>query len=241
MDYEDLVRELTEEVQPYGIRLTDKQKDKLVRHLLMVIEKNRDFNLTSITNEDDAVALHIVDSLLMAPQVAEAPAGRFMDVGTGAGYPGIPLVVVSGRKGVLVDSVGKKAEAVSEFVQELGLRTRATVRAARVEEIARQEKGTYAVVVARAVAKMNTLIEYASPLLSMGGRLVITKSHPDEEEMDAGLRAAEICGFKPVDFSSYELPRGLGHREIYSYERVGYAKISLPRKPGMAQHHPLGE
>lgn len=241
MDYDVLVEELTKDVKPYGIQLTEKQKDKLVRHLMLVIEKNDELNLTSITDPIEAVSLHIVDSLLMAEQVSKAPAGRFMDVGTGAGYPGIPLVVVSGRKGVLVDSVGKKVRAVQEFIEELGLKTRATTRTGRVEAIAQKERSTYAVVVARAVSQMSTLLEYAAPLLQLGGRLVITKSHPTDHEINVASRAAKICGFRPADFASYELPHGLGYREIYSYELVDFPSINLPRGIGMAQHRPLGE
>ncbi|MGN0055390.1 MAG: 16S rRNA (guanine(527)-N(7))-methyltransferase RsmG [Atopobiaceae bacterium] len=240
MTYDELVEELTQDVEPYGIELTDKQKDKLVRHLMLVIQKNQTVNLTRITNERDAVVLHILDSLLMAGMVEETPKGRFMDIGTGAGFPGIPLVVVTGRKGVLVDSVAKKANAVEEFVQELGLRTRATVRAGRVEEMPARDRCGYTAVVARAVGQINTLIEYAAPLLQIGGRLVVTKAYPSDEEMEAGLRAAEICGFEPAEYETHDLPRGLGHREIYSYELVRHARIGLPRKVGMAQHHPLG-
>lgn len=240
MTYDEMIQELMECIAPYGIELTDLQKDKLIRHLMMVIEKNESLNLTHITNPEDAIILHILDSLLMAEQVNEAPIGRFMDIGTGGGFPGIPLVIATGRKAVLVDSVAKKVDAVNEFIGDLSLRTRAVARAGRVEEIAQHEKGTYTAVVARAVAPMSTLIEYASPLLHMRGRLVVTKGNPTDEELDAAAEAASICGFEPIDFQSFELPHGLGHREIFSYKRVRYSKIALPRRVGVAQHHPLG-
>ena len=218
---------------------TREQWKTLVRHLELVIERNRTLNLTRITAWDEAVCLHIVDSLLLQDAFAEAPAGAFVDVGTGAGFPGIPLAVVTGRKGTLVDSVGKKVNAVRDFVRELGLEDQLRVESMRVEELARRERGRYAVVTARAVAQTGVLVEYAAPLLRKGGRLVVAKARITDEELANGDRAAKICGMRRVSRETYELPHDLGHREVISYERVGNPSIRLPRAVGMAQHHPL--
>ncbi|MGI6754487.1 MAG: 16S rRNA (guanine(527)-N(7))-methyltransferase RsmG [Atopobiaceae bacterium] len=223
-----------------GITLTNTQCELLLKHLSLVIEKNKVVNLTRIVDEEEAIYLHILDSLLLIPSLAEAPQGRFLDIGTGAGFPGIPLSIVSGRKGVLVDSVGKKINAVQEFIHELHLDKMISARHVRVEDLALKEKGSYAAVVARAVAQINILIEYATPLLSGGGKLIITKSHPSKEELDAGSAAAEICGLKFESQDTFELPQGLGHREILVYKRVGSPTIKLPRKPGTALRQPLG-
>ena len=212
----------------------------LRRHLELVIERNRTVNLTRITSWDEAVCLHIVDSLLLQDAFAAAPAGAFVDVGTGAGYPGIPLAIVTGRKATLVDSVGKKVAAVRDFVDELGLSDRVRVESTRIEELAKRERGRYAVVTARAVAQTGVLVEYAAPLLRQGGRLVVAKARPGEEELAVGNRAAKLCGMRFVSRETFELPHALGHREIISYERVGKARIRLPRAVGMAQHKPLG-
>ncbi len=219
---------------------TKEQWRTLRRHLELVIERNRSVNLTRITSWDDAVCLHIVDSLLLQDAFAAAPAGVFVDVGTGAGYPGIPLAVVTGRKGTLVDSVGKKAQAVRDFVEELGLTDQLRVESARIEELARRERGRYAVVTARAVAQTGVLVEYAAPLLRKGGRLVVAKARPTDEELALGDRVAKLCGMRRVSRETYELPHDLGHREVISYERVKNPSIKLPRATGMAQHHPLG-
>ena len=219
---------------------TREQWAVLRRHLDLVIERNQRLNLTRITSWDEAVCLHIVDSLLLQDAFAKAPAGAFVDIGTGAGYPGIPLAIVTGRKGTLVDSVGKKAQAVQEFVHELGLEEQLRVESDRIEELARRERGRYAVVTARAVAQTGVLVEYAAPLLKNGGRLVVAKAHPSKEELAQGDRVAKICGMKRVSRETYELPKGLGHREVISYERVRNPSVRLPRAIGMAQHQPLG-
>lgn len=223
-----------------NIEATDEQIVLLARHLDLVIKKNKYVNLTRIDSFEDGAYLHVVDSLFLRTAFAEAPSGRFMDVGTGAGYPGIPLAIVTGRKAVLVDSVGKKVTAVSEFVTELGLERRVQVKAARAEDLGKRMRGQFAIVTARAVAQTNVLVEYATPLLQMGGRLVVAKARPTEDEIAVADRAAKICGLKRVSRETFELPGERGHREVISYERVGNPAIKLPRAVGMAKHQPLG-
>ena len=219
---------------------TEAQRDALAQHLSLVIERNRTVNLTRITSVGEAVFLHVVDSLLLQGACDAAPSGVLLDIGTGAGYPGIPLAVMTGRKGLLVDSVGKKVGAVRDFVRALGLERRVEAQAIRVEELARQRRGQFAVVTARAVAQTNVLVEYAAPLLCPRGHLVVAKARPTDEELACGDRAAKVCGLKRVSRETFELPRGLGRREVLTYERVGNPSIRLPRNVGMAQHHPLG-
>lgn len=231
---------LAQALDETGIVLTEEQQALLVRHLLLVVDRNKTLNLTRVTSLHEAVYLHVVDSLLLLDAFRAAPEGSFVDVGTGAGYPGIPLAVATGRHAVLVDSVGKKAKAVREFVHELRLTDRIDVHACRIEELARRQRGRHAIVTARAVAQTNVLVEYAAPLLSRGGRLVVAKARPSDEELELGDRAARICGLQRVSRETYELPHDLGHREVLSYERVGNPSIRLPRNVGMAQHHPLG-
>lgn len=223
-----------------NITLPTSSVQLLARHLDLVIDKNRSVNLTRIDSFEDGAYLHVADSLLLMSAFDRAPRGAFVDVGTGAGYPGIPLAVATGRKALLVDSVGKKAAAVSEFVHELGIDKQVEVSNARIEEVGRTRRSQFAVVTARAVAQTNVLVEYAAPLLKSGGHLVVAKAHVSTEELDAANRAALVCGLKIVSRETFELPDGRGHREVLSYERVRNPSIKLPRAVGMAQHHPLG-
>lgn len=231
-----LIRALTEA----RIFVTDNQLTLLARHLDLVIERNRSINLTRITTLDEAVYLHVVDSLLLLDAFANASDGPFVDMGTGAGFPGIPLAIVTDRPALLVDSVGKKAKAVAEFVDELGISDRVSTAAVRMEHVGEERREAFAVATARAVAQTNVLVEYAAPMLRHGGRLVVAKARPSEEELKAGKRAATLCGMRFVSRETHELPRELGHREILSYERARKPKLSLPRAVGMAKHHPLG-
>ena len=221
-----------------GISLSEAQERLLLRHLELVIAKNRVLNLTRITSSDAGVTLHVVDSLLLLSAFEET-SGRFLDLGTGAGFPGIPLAIATGRKGVLNDSVAKKTVAVAEFLAELGLADELSVSSLRVEALGRTMRGRFGCVTARAVASLPVLVEYAAPLLANHGRLVVTKGNLADDERASGAEAARLCGMAAVGSQSFELPRALGHREVLVYERVAKPLVKLPRAIGRAKKEPL--
>lgn len=242
MDAQALETRVRDELALFGIECDDGQARQLVKHLLLVIEKNKVVNLTRITDPLEAVTLHVVDSLLplACPGVAMDRSTRFMDIGTGAGFPGIPLGIMTGAHGLLVDSVNKKVLAVGEFAAQLGL-TALHALHARVEDYASEYPRSQDYVFARAVAQSNVIIEYAAPLLKNEGMLVLEKARPSEEELEHAARAAEICGLDRVSRETFELPRELGHREILIYIQKRKPSILLPRKAGEAKRFPLGE
>lgn len=235
------LKHVTDELGSFGISCTEAQTRLLLKHLHLVIEKNKVMNLTRITDPSEAVTLHIVDSLLplACPACGLSRSDRFLDMGTGAGFPGIPLGIMTGAHGMLVDSVSKKVTAVEEFLGTLGL-TSLHARHARLEELAVSLGSSQDYVFARAVAQSNVLVEYATPFLKMNGFLVLEKGNPTEGECDAALRAADLCGLSLVSREGFELPHGLGHREIFFYQKVASPRIHLPRKNGMARRDPLG-
>ncbi|MDO4429123.1 MAG: 16S rRNA (guanine(527)-N(7))-methyltransferase RsmG [Atopobiaceae bacterium] len=238
----NLVQQLRDELVAYGIPCSEEQGGLLVSYLNLVIEKNKVVNLTRISDPVEAVTLHLVDSLLplACEEVTIRPDDSFLDMGTGAGFPGAPVALLTGAQALLVDSVGKKVAAVDEFAQQLGL-IRVTTKHARLEDLARTIPGTQDYVFARAVAQTNVLIEYATPFLKQNGILVVEKGRPEDRELFEAERAAEICGLVPVSRETFELPRDLGHREILLYRRVRKSRIKLPRKVGMAKSNPLGQ
>lgn len=225
----------------YGISCDERRASLLVRHLDLVIEKNKVMNLTRIIDASDALVLHIVDSLLplACKDMKLSGSSSFVDMGTGAGFPGIPLGIMTDAHGTLIDSVGKKVSAVNEFIATLGL-DNLVAEHGRLEDLACSLRGTQDYVFARALARTNILIEYAAPYLKKNGLLVVSKAHPDQEELEEAQRAGELCGLTYVSRETYELPRDLGHREILLYQKTGKAKIKLPRKAGTAKREPLG-
>ena len=238
---EELEQQLCDELSTFDISISDDQASLLVSYLNLVIEKNEVINLTRITNPSEAVTLHLVDSLL---PLACGPLTlgcntHLLDMGTGAGFPGVPLTVMTGSHATLVDSVRKKVDAIAEFVGKLGINDIVT-RHARLEDLAREIPSSQDCVIARAVARTNVLIEYATPYLMKSGLLVIEKGRPEEDEIHEACRAASLCGLELVSRETFELPRSLGHREILIYKKVGRSRVSLPRKVGMARTKPLG-
>lgn len=222
----------------YSLKVSDDSLRVCIQHLDLVLEANKTTNLTRILNVDDAAVLHILDSLVLLPYIDKAPEGALLDMGTGAGFPGIPLTIASGRKAIYIDSVGKKVDAVNSFVTELGLKHAHAVHD-RLEEYARSHKKQFAVVTARALAPLPVLVEYASPFLKDSGLFVITKGNPSDEELQSGLAAAKICGLTPLMTDNFDLPNGLGHREFIVFKKTRQASVSLPRANGMAKKNPL--
>lgn len=222
----------------YSLKVSDENLRVCIQHLDLVLEANKSINLTRILNIEDAAVLHILDSLVLLFYISKAPEGALLDMGTGAGFPGVPLTIASGRKAVYIDSVGKKVDAVNSFVKELGLKHAHAVHV-RLEEYARTHKKQFSVVTARALAPLPVLVEYASPFLKDGGLFVVTKGNPSDKELQSGLAAAKICGFTTLMTDDLDLPNGLGHREFIILKKTRQASVSLPRANGMAKKNPL--
>ena len=222
--------------QGLGLQLTTRQAELLSAHLIAVLETNESMNLTSIV-ADDAVSLHVLDSLTALGALESAPAGVFADLGTGPGYPGIPLSVVSGRAVALVESVKKKAAFLERIVGDLCLE--ATVHPIRAEELALEMPAGFSAVTARALSSLPALVELAAPLLMRGGLLISMKARLDDEEIRRGDRAGALCGLQRVSLDRVQLPSTDVARVIVTYRKSGIATARLPRRPGMAQRQPL--
>ena len=224
-----------------SVDLTDDVREALLLHLSLVIDKNQVLNLTRIVDDESALRLHLVDSLAVLPEVDACPKGPLCDLGTGAGFPGLPLAILTRRPVTLVESVKKKAASVLEFVQQLGLSSQVDVFPGRAEELAQDpgQRGRYICCTARALSSMSSLLELSSPLLALGGRLIALKARPDASELAAADRVAKHVGMRALTDREFILPGGEEIRTILVYEKVGPASLKLPRRPGMAQRQPL--
>lgn len=232
-----LVGKLSSYLPSFGLSIDEDRLRLCVLHLLYVEQVNHYINLTRITNLDDALVLHILDSLLFLSFIPK-DSNHLLDMGSGPGFPGLPLHVCSGVSTTLLDSVSKKMNAVSTIAGALGVSNLACV-SDRLETYAKEKAGQFDIVTARALASLPVLVEYARPLLKMGGTLVVSKGLPDESEISSGLRAAQICGFELADKQEFDLPDCLGHRVIFSFKVVSSSKVKLPRQNGLARKNPL--
>ncbi len=211
----------------------------LMKHLEAVLQYNEKVNLTSITGKDTGKVLHIEDSLAVVEEVLTAPEGALADLGSGAGYPGIPLAIASGRQTTLIESNNKKALFLRSFVEAHGLSEQVSIAALRSEELAKERGKQFAVVTARAVAELPILLELAAPLLKEQGHFIALKGRPESEEIARGIIAAEMLGMKQISQREYTLSDKESRRSVFVYQKQGEAKILLPRRPGMAAKRPL--
>jgi 16S rRNA (guanine527-N7)-methyltransferase len=215
------------------------QAELLSAHLFLIIEHNKTVNLTGIKDKDVGLVLHIEDSLTALPELEKAPEGRFVDLGSGAGFPGVPLAIVTGRDTVLVEATGKKATILQKFVQDEGLGSKIEVEALRAEELARRQPESFAVATARALSSLPALMELATPLLQKGGVLLAYKGQLREEELEHARSLEDELGMTLLATRVFTLSDKVSNRALVQFQKTGKAKRPFPRRPGQAQHHPL--
>ena len=216
------------------------QKELLDRHLELVIELNKTTNLTRITDFEEARILHIEDSLSALEELKQCKTGRYGDLGSGAGYPGLPLAIATGRKTVLIDSRQKKMDLMEGIIDELGLGDRVSTYAGRAELLARMNPKSFSALTARALAKLPVLLELASPLLEKGGRLICYKAQLEDEELKQAKSVSEATGLDLISQREFLLD-GIYERRILVFEKCKKPRTKLPRREGEAQRNPLGK
>lgn len=217
----------------------DQTMSLMQRYLDSILEANKVTNLTRITDGEQARLLHIEDSLVGLPEVNEAPTGLYGDLGSGGGFPGVPLALATGRKTLLVDSVKKKMAIVQSALDDLSLSEQISTSSERIEDLPLEYKEKFAVLTARALSKLVSLIELASPLLKNDGRLVCYKAQLSSEELEEALAVQDLVGMKMISQREICLSDGETTRTIVVFEKIGKSRIKLPRRIGLAQKQPL--
>ena len=220
-------------------KLNAEQQENILRHLVFVLNYNNKVNLTSITTYEEGLLLHVEDSLAGLDEVNNAPDGMLVDLGSGGGFPGIPLAIATRRKTTLIEAVAKKAEALTLFVEQEHLEKNIQVVSKRSEEYARENSAHFSVVTARAVSELPVLVELASPLLIEGGILMCYKGRLSEEELKRGCNAATLCGLRERSHYEFQLVDAGPVRSFVVYEKTSKPLISLPRRNGIAKKRPL--
>lgn len=217
---------------------TVEQRKLLDLHLQLVIEENKITNLTRIIDWDSAQILHIEDSLVGLPEIQGAPSGRYLDMGTGAGFPGVPIAIMTGRETVLADSVGKKTKALDRIINALNIASYVSTYNGRIEELSIISPESFSVISARALSSLASLLELSSPLLKKNGYLVCYKSQDIDEELEYAKSIADKLGFKYISKRDALLSDGITERSIIVFEKIHEPLVALPRRVGMAQKKP---
>lgn len=232
-----------------GIELSARQQAQFELYYRLLVAWNSKFNLTAITEYEEVQVKHFLDCLAGLPVLAEAlgtalplpSALHLIDVGTGAGFPGIPLKIAAPRlKLTLMDGTGKKIRFLTQLVQALDL-SGVQLLQGRAEELGRQpaHRGQYDVVTARAVAPMNTLVEYLLPLLRRNGLAIVYKGSSAAQEFAESRRAVELLGGETLRFAPVQVPFLDAARFVILIKKVGRTPATFPRGQGLARRQPL--
>ena len=223
------------------IRLTDQQAESLYIYYEMLVEWNKVMNLTGITEFEDVLLKHFVDSAAIGKVMDMSKVHTVMDVGTGAGFPGMPLKIVFPHiKITLLDSLNKRIKFLDTVIEELALANISTLHG-RAEDFAKPGKlrETYDLCVSRAVANLSTLSEYCLPYVKVGGFFISYKSEKIDEESEAAKKAISILGGKVKDQVAFTLPDSDIYRNLYMIEKVKETNKKYPRKAGLPSKEPL--
>lgn len=219
--------------------LTDVQAEQFLEYYRRLIETNRVMNLTAITEFEDVVEKHFLDSVLAARYFDFSSAQSLIDVGTGAGFPGIPLKILYPQlQVVLLDSLRKRVDFLREIVDNLKLCSVEAVHG-RAEEIGRDARfrESFDVCVSRAVANLSTLSEYCTPFLKTGGVFISYKSGTADGEEEKAAGAIKKLGCRRVKTEKYSL--GEAGRSLIFIERAERLGSQYPRKAGIPAKKPL--
>lgn len=210
--------------------------DDMRKYLIEVLKANESINLTRVTDNDEAILLHLEDSLAVLEELESAPDGLYADLGSGGGFPGVPLALASGRETILVDSVKKKMAVVYDILINLNLSDQISTYDKRIEELATEKAGSFAVLTARALTSLPSLLELASPLLMQGGQLIALKSKEEDDFNNPSLE--NKLGMRLVKKRDYYLSDNEKYRTVYVFEKYKEPEVKLPRRIGMAQKRP---
>lgn len=226
-------------LEKINLMLDDKQIQDFYCYMNELIEWNKNINLTAITEEKEIIKKHFIDSLTIFKYLNSND--KIIDVGTGAGFPGIPLKIADETFDItLLDSLNKRILFLDNVIEKLKLKNIKTIHS-RVEDAAinPQYREKYDIATSRAVAQLNVLLEYLLPLVKVGGKCICMKGGNVEEELENSKKALEILGGKVEKIESFELPNSDIKRNIIIIKKVSHTPKAYPRKAGTPSKKPL--
>jgi 16S rRNA (guanine527-N7)-methyltransferase len=226
--------------EPPGFEQLSAQAQSQISALLDLLERDPEAP-TTVADRQTAMKVHVADSLAGLAFAPLVSARTICDLGAGAGFPGLALAAALPDSEVdLIESVGRKCEFMARAIQASSLRN-ARVLNLRSEDLAKDEgRESYDVVTARAVGRLSTLAELASPLLKPNGLLIAWKGKRDPDEEAELARAAEFLAMTPEQVLDVGAEAGSKHRHLHPIRKTGPTPASLPRKPGLAKKRPKG-
>ncbi len=224
-----------------GITLTSIQKEQFNKFYETLVEWNKVMNLTGITDYEEVNEKHFVDSLSIVKAIDLNQVTSVIDIGTGAGFPGIPLKIAFPHlKVVLLDSLNKRINFLNHVICELGLSDITTIHG-RAEDFAKQAqyREQFDLCVSRAVANLTTLSEYCIPYINVGGTFIPYKSGEIDDEVQQSLNAIRVLGGNMDEIIKFNLPESEIHRSFIKITKIKNTSKKYPRKAGLPTKEPL--
>lgn len=221
----------------YNFETNKSQLEKFSHYYSLLVETNKKFNLTAITEEEEVVVKHFLDSVLPLQEFSQN--ATVVDVGSGAGFPAIPLKIMRDDLQIcMVDSLNKRVNFLNETVNALKLADILAVHA-RAEDFAKENREKFDIATARAVAELNTLVEYLLPLVKIGGQVIIYKSSKLEEEIKNAEKAINVLGGKIESIKFFKIEEYELERNILIIKKIAPTPNKYPRDKNKPKTNPI--
>lgn len=240
MEKEKFEKKLKKDAKNIGIELNESQLEKFYIYKEEILEWNKKINLTAITEDEEFIVKHFIDSITVNKYIKNSNQ-VIIDIGTGAGFPGIPLKILNEENEiVLFDSLNKRLKVLENIIEKLNLDNICTLHG-RAEETFKNKKyrEKYDIATSRAVANLNVLVELMLPSVKVGGICICMKGNNAEEEINKSKKAIELLGGKIYSVDKIILPELDLKRNIIVIEKIKHTPLLYPRKPGTPQKSPL--
>lgn len=236
IEFNEIMKKYLEEL---NIELSEIQLNQFYKYMNILIEWNKVMNLTGITDPEEIIIKHFIDSLTVLDKVNKKDS--IIDVGTGAGFPGIPIkIAFPETKVVLLDSLNKRIKFLNEVIEQLQLKDVETIHG-RAEDYGkdRKHREKYDIAIARAVAPLNILLEYLMPFVKVNGKVLCMKASNSEEEIKNSKNAVKVLGGELFDTEEFCIPNTEIKRKIIQVNKVNETNKRYPRKAGTPSKEPL--
>ena len=239
MEYTDFFNILKEQAEKIQINLNDEQISRFHTYMNMLLEWNEKMNLTAITEPKEIILKHFIDSLTINKYIDQNV--NIIDIGTGAGFPGIPIKIIRDDLDItLMDSLNKRINFLNQVIEKNNLKEIKTIHA-RAEELARnkQFREKFSIATSRAVAPLNVLLEYMLPFVKVGGYCVCMKGSNIDDEIKNAEKALKVLNGKIEKIETFYLPESEFGRNIILVKKIGNIPAKFPRKAGTPSKEPL--
>ena len=239
MEKKRFEEEMSKKSKILGVRLSVEQIEQFYKYMNLLIEWDEKMNLTAITEPKEIILKHFIDSITILKYIDDN--SKLVDVGTGAGFPGVPLSIMNPTlKITLVDSLNKRLIFLQEVVKELNLKHIEIVHA-RAEEFGQNKnyREKFDIATSRAVANLATLSEYLVPLVKIGGKIISMKASNAKEEINDAQKAIEVLGGKIEKIEEFDLPESDIGRTIIIIDKNKCTPAIYPRKAGTPAKEPI--